>query len=133
VASPNTVPIYPGTIRSAVAKTSAANTGRDGSGTVVSLFTAGALGSLVSRVGVINGTAIGGGSTAGVARLFRTTGGVSQLIDEVALPTASPTASVVGTRVQFNRTNIQLISGESLSVATSVADPTDYEAEGGDY
>lgn len=134
MASYNTAPIYPGTIKSATVRMSAANTARDGSGTLGTLVTAGAQGSLVTRVGVISSAAVGA-STPMVARLWRVNGGTITLIDEVALATATTSNTVVGTRTVFNRTNILLAAGaaEILKVTISIAEAVDFEAEYGDY
>lgn len=132
MANPNTVPIAIGSVNNANVRVSTANTARDGTGTLTTLFTAGAQGSLVSRITVINTAALGA-STASVARLWRTSGATTTLEDEVALPTATTSATVVGTKVTFGKTDIYLEGADILKVTISVSEAHDFEAEGGDF
>jgi hypothetical protein len=129
----NTTPIYPGVVRTAQARVSAANANRDGTGTLVTLATAGTDGSVVARVGGVRSGAAAAAETAQVARLWRVNGGTKTLIDEVLLGSLTPNTAAIGTRFQFNRTNIVLGSGEVLAVSQTVAENVDYEAELGDY
>ncbi len=133
MANANIHPITPDTIRNQTLSHATANTLRDGTGTITSLFTAGLRGSVVNRVLATHAGAIGAASTALVARLWKTNGGTSRLVDEVAIPAATPTAAVVGTAVTFAKTNIVLVSGDSLGVTLSVSEAVHFAAEGGDF
>ncbi len=136
MANPNTAPVYPGSVVTGSVKVAAANTARDGSGTLQPFTPAmlgGAQGRVVTRVGGMSSAAVGA-STPMVARLWRVSAAaVKSLIDEVAIPTATTSNTVVGTRFTFNRTNIMLGPGEELKVTQSIAEAVDYEAESGDY
>lgn len=130
----NVQPIAPSAPRNEQVSLATANTVRDGSGTITSLFVGAALGSVVNRVGLIDAIASGSTSTAKVARLWKTRSGTSRLIEEKAIVTASPTTSVVCTRIVFDTTDILLAdSSESLGVTITVAEAVHFTAEGGDF
>jgi hypothetical protein len=82
-------PIFIGTPKNSVASVSTANTNRDGTGTLVTLHTAGTLGARVDRIGI---TATGT-TTAGMVRLFLSDGSVNRLVVEVAVTAVTPSAS----------------------------------------
>jgi hypothetical protein len=83
---------FAATPRSEVATISTANTNRDGTGTITSVFTAGANGSRVERIEIkANAT-----TTAGMVRLFRKKGaGAWKLWREYAITAVTPSASAV--------------------------------------
>lgn len=130
--------IYPGAVKTANVKVSSANTARDGSGSLTALVAAiaaasGGTGAVVSRIGILSSAAIGA-STPMVARLWRVSAGaVITLEDEIALVTATTSNTVVGTRTQFNRTNIILAPGDALKVTISIAEAVDFAAEYAEY
>ncbi len=135
MANPNTAPVYPGSVLTTTQRLSAANTARDGTGSLGAFtpaLTGGAQGTIVTRIGGMSSAAVGA-STPMVARLWRVNGAVITLIDEVAIVTATTSNTVVGTRFAFNRTNILVASGESIKVTQSIAEAVDYEAEYGNY
>lgn len=72
------------------AQLSAANTNRDGSGTLVDLFTAGTFGAILAKVELV----ATGTTTAGVIRLFLYDGTNNRLYDEVLVSAITPSASV---------------------------------------
>lgn len=113
---------------------SVANTLRDGTGTITALLTAGANGAIVARVRARHMGAITVASTAMVVRLWVTSGATKVMIDEVALPTATPTVAVIGTAVTFPLGNYTLKAGEILGVTTSISEAVGFVADqGGDY
>lgn len=113
---------------------SVANTLRDGTGTLSALATAGAQGALFARVRATHMGAITVASTAMVVRLWVTSGANKVMIDEAALPSVTPTASVPGSTVTFSKTNISLKAGEVLSVTTSVSEAVGFVPDqGGDF
>lgn len=134
----NTNPIAVGSPKAGCLVLSAANTNRDGTtGAYSTLFTAGSNGAMINRVRVIHMGAVTVASTAMVCRLWRTVtvpGAANVLEDEVALPSVTPTNSVVGSVVAFSKTNIQLAPGEILKVSQSIAESVGYVADqGGDF
>lgn len=110
---------------------SVANTLRDGTGTLTALATAGTNGGLFFRVRATHMGAITVASTAMVVRLWVTSGANKVMIDEAALTSVTPTASVPGSTVTFSKTNISLKAGEVLSVTTSVSEAVGFVADGG--
>jgi hypothetical protein len=125
------------TLKNGQAVVSAANAARDGTGTLVTLYTAGTSGALIPRVMAAHQGAAGAASTAMSLRLFRVNSGatVKTLISEVLLPTATPAAgTALGSSVTFPKTNITLASGEALAVAQTAAESVAYDCDqGGDY
>jgi len=136
----NTTPIFVLTPNVGQARVTAANTASEGSGTLTTLFTAGANGSRVDRVTVRNAQVSAAASSANVVRVFitDTSGSNPRLYAEAALPTATRSTSVIGatTTITFLG-GLVLASGQLLSVCQSVyagaQDQVDYTAEGGDY
>ena len=136
----NTTPIFTLTPNIGLASVAAANTASDGSGTLVTLFTAGASGSRVERIRYHNAQATAAASSAMVIRFFITdTGGANpKLLDEVALATATRSVSAVGATGTLSFSNGLFIpSGTIIKVIQSVyagaQDLMHYVAEGGDY
>ena len=100
------------------ARIAAANTAADGSGTLVTLITAGASGSRVDGVR-FRSTAVFATSTANVHRIFLsdTDGTNDRLIGEVATATATRSATAVGATSIFTFDQpIIMLSGQIMSV-----------------
>ena len=74
-----TAPVFYTTQRAAMATISSANTNRDGSGTLGTVFTAGASGSKIERI-IAQAT---GNTTAGMVRLYIHDGSSAKLVDEI--------------------------------------------------
>lgn len=150
LANPN--PIYVLSPRRGTFRLSAANTAKDGTGTVNALFTALALaskggGSLVERVSVVASAT----TTAGVIRLFisDSAGTNYRLYMEFPVPAWTASATVVGwttgsllagtvateasVKSPWINVNIRLEPGQILGVTTNNAEAFEAHAEGGDY
>lgn len=84
-------PYFSGTPKTTTVSFGTANTNRDGSGTLATLITAGASGSMVNGV-VVKGT---GTTTAGMIRVFHYDGSNNRLVGEVIV-----TAITVGAAVE---------------------------------
>lgn len=82
-------PVFAATPKLAQGQLSAANTGRDGSGTVVTCFTAGASGSLVQRI-TVKATQT---TTAGMVRVYAKISSTFTLIKELEVPANTVSAS----------------------------------------
>lgn len=109
---------YAATPRSAVAQVSTANTNRDGTGTIATVFTAGSNGSRVDDIWIV-GT---GTTTAGVVRLFVNDGTNTRLWQEVMVTAITPSVSVqVFNTALFNQALI-LPNGWSLRASTQIAE-----------
>jgi len=132
----NTSPIYTKTPNHGFGVVATANTAMDGTGTVVTVFTAGASGSYVSEI-VFK---FAGSSVATVARIFENNGSSTSvaannsLVMEQQLPnvTASNSTPQPDIVVPVNRT---LPAGYKLTVAigTTVASNIAITVLGGDY
>lgn len=81
---------YASTVRTAQAQVSTANTNRNGTGTIVTVFTAGSNGSRIDDI-YITATAT---TTAGVVRLFLNDGTNTYLWREILVPAITPSTTV---------------------------------------
>lgn len=122
-------PAFASTPRAASAALSAANTNRDGTGAVVTVFTAGSGGSKIEEVRIVPA----GATTPGIVRLFLFDGSTYALFHEAAIAGNSPSASqaVVVTVLTFD--NLMLPSGWSLRASTHNAEAIKVHAFGGDF
>ena len=109
---------YAATQRNAVGQVSTANTARDGTGTIATIFTAGSNGSRVDDIWI---TATGT-TTAGVVRLFINDGTNTRLWQEVMVTAATPSTTVqVFNTALFNQALI-LPNNYSLRASTHNAE-----------
>lgn len=136
----NTSPIFTLVPNCATSQIAAANVTRDGSGALVTAFTAGTNGSLLSKITFTNSQATAGVSVLKVLRIYvtDTSGANPRLRGEIALPTLTPSNTVIGATALFTFTDgLVLKSGQLVKVSQSLcataADNTDVVAEGGDY
>lgn len=109
---------YAATPRSASGQVTVANTNRDGTGTIVTVFTAGASGSRVDDIWIVaTGTV-----TAGVVRLFVNDGTNTRLWQEIMVTATTPsTTQQVFNTALFNQALI-LPNGWSLRASTNNAE-----------
>ena len=114
----------------AAAEISAANTNRDGTGTVVVVKTAGSDGSRIDLLRVV----AEGTTTAGVIRLFIHDGTSFFLVKEILVTAVTPSTSTEVFSSEWVPTEpILLPSGYSLRAATNNAETFNVFAFGGDY
>lgn len=106
---------YASTVRAAVAQVTTANTNRNGTGTIVTVFTAGANGSRIDDIS-IDAT---GTTTAGVVRLFLNDGSTSYLWQEILVTAVTP--STTQAVWSYTLLNLALVipSGWSLRASTN--------------
>jgi len=109
---------YAATPAGAMAVISAANTARDGTGTIVTVETAGASG---TRIDDITITATGT-TTAGMVRLFLHDGTNARLWREVPVTGITPTASVQAFTATLSNLALVLQTGWSLRASTEKAE-----------
>jgi hypothetical protein len=136
----NTSPIFTLVPNATVSTIAAANTARDGSGTLVTAFTAGTNGSRLDFIIFISSQATAGASSARVQRVFLTdTSGLNPtIISEIVLSAVTASTTAIGATATITFTNgLILKSGQVVKVAQSVyasaADNTSVLARGGDY
>lgn len=112
----NTDPIFTNVPNVGCATVSAANTGRDGTGTLVTVFTAGASGSRIDKV-VIRGLV---STTAGMVRLFLHDGSNAHLIEEVPVTAITAAAAVAGfgAVIDFNPNASTSVAAGGLVIPT---------------
>jgi hypothetical protein len=124
-----TQPAFATVPRIGSAQVSAANTNRDGTGTVVTVITGVAAGTRIAEV-VVEATVT---TTAGMVRLYLFDGTNTRLFDEVAIAAATPSASVKTTRVSTVYTNLILPSASwQLRASTHNAEAINVIALGAD-
>lgn len=124
-----TQPAFATVPRIGSAQVSAANTNRDGTGTIVTIITGVAAGTRIAEV-VVEATVT---TTAGMVRLYLFDGTNTRLFDEVAIAAATPSASVRATRVSTVYTNLILPSASwQLRASTHNAETMNVIALGAD-
>jgi hypothetical protein len=124
-------PSFTSTPRVGVANVSAANTGRDGSGTITALLTGAAAGTKVFEIAA-QATVT---TTAGMVRIFLSTdsGTTWRLFDELAIAAATVSASVKGTRIATTYANLVLPdASHRLGCTTHAAESINVVALAGD-
>ena len=109
---------YASTARTAIAQATSANTNRDGTGTIATVFTAGASGSRIDDVTI---TAVGT-TTAGMVRLFLHDGTNARLLREVAVSAITPSGTVAAFTASLTNLALVLQSGWSLRASTHNAE-----------
>lgn len=123
-------PGFAATPRCAIAQISSANTLRDGTGTIGTVFTAGASGSRIETV-VITAT---GTTTAGMVRLFVHNGSTAYLLQEVPVYAITPSSTVPSFYAMIGFENGFIIpTGYSLRASTHNAETFNVIALGGDF
>ena len=121
---------YASTPRAAVGQVSTANTNRDGTGTLATIFTAGASGSRIDDI-VIKAV---GTTTAGMVRLFLHDGTNARLLDEIAVPAITPSATVPSFVAKLVDLAELLPNGWSLRASTNNAETFNIlVTRGGDF
>lgn len=124
-----TSPAYTAIPRTERATISAANTNRDGTGTIVNLFTAGANGSRVERITIC----ATGTTTAGMIRFYLFDGTNTDLWLEVSVTAITPSATVESFYSQLGSLSFILSNSKSIRVSTNNAESFRIIAEGGDF
>lgn len=109
---------YAATPATAVAQVTTANTARDGTGTIVTVETAGTNG---TRIDDITVTAVGT-TTAGMVRLFLHDGTNARLWREVAVTAITPSATVAAFTASLTNLGLILATGWSLRASTEKAE-----------
>ena len=129
--APNSVPRF--TLPencSAVGQVTAANTNRDGTGTIATILTAGAEGTLIEMVRV---QAVGT-TTAGMIRLYIHDGSNARLWAEILVTAITPSGTVEAWEGEYVPTKpLVLPTGYSLRASTHNAETFNVFALGGNY
>ena len=123
-------PGFAATPRCAIAQISTANTLRDGTGTIGTVFTAGASGSRIENVTI----AATGTTTAGMVRLFVHNGTTAYLLQEIPVYAITPSSTVSSfyAYVQFEN-GLIIPTSYSLRASTNNAETFNVIAQGGDF
>jgi hypothetical protein len=128
-------PSYAATPKCGLGQVSIANTARDGTGTIATVFTAGANG---SRIDAIDIKAVGT-TTAGMIRLFIHDGTNARLLTEIPVMAITPSGTLPSWEVQLNVNTMTqalplvLPTGYSLRASTEKAEAFNVIALGGDF
>ncbi len=136
----NTSPIFTLTPKAVTANIAAANTARNGSGTLVTLFTAGVNGSRVDFITFTSSQATPTTSAAKVMRVYITdeSGLNPRLISEIVMAAATASNTAIGATATITFTNGLVINAGQIilvsqSVYGSAADATDVLLRGGNF
>lgn len=131
----STSPQYASTPRCGIGQASAANTNRDGTGTLATILTAGASG---SRIDAVNIKAVAT-TTAGMIRLFIHDGTNALLLTELPVLALTPSATLPSWEAQLTTNNMSQVlpvilpTGYSLRASTHNAETFNVIAIGGDF
>ena len=126
---------YAATPKCGIGQVSVANTNRDGTGTIETVFSAGTSG---SRIDAIDLKAVGT-TTAGMIRLFIHDGANARLLTEVTVTALTPSGTLPSWEVQLNTNTMTQVlplllpTGYSLRAATNNAETFNVIAQGGDF
>lgn len=126
---------YAATPKLGIGQVSVANTNRDGTGTIATIFSAGANG---SRIDAIDLKAVGT-TTAGMIRLFIHDGTNARLLTEVPVTAITPSGTLPSWESQLNTNTMTQVlplllpAGYSLRAATNNAETFNVIAQGGDF
>lgn len=129
------IPSYAAAPKMGVGQVSVANPNRDGTGTLATIFTAGASG---SRIDALALKAVGT-TTAGMIRLFIHDGTDSRLLAELPVQAVTPAATTPAWEVQQTTNSMSqllpliLPTGYSLRASTEKAESINVIAIGGDF
>ena len=129
------IPAYAATPKCGIAQISTANANHDGTGTIATVFSAGANG---SRIDAIDIKAVGT-TTTGMIRLFIHDGNNARLLTEVPVVAVTPSATCPSWEAQLNTNSMSQIlplvlpSGYSLRTSTGKAETFNVIALGGDF
>ena len=126
-----TTPIFTDAVRHAVAQVTTANAALDGTGTPVTIFTAGADGSCISKVtakAIVT-------TTTGMIRLFVHNGTTAFLIAELTVDAITPSATVAAWTEDWTPPGgaLYLPTGYSLRATTEKTETFNIHAIGGDF
>ena|SRR5688572_27780990 len=126
-------PAFAATPRLSNVAISTANTNRDGTGTVGTVFTAGASGSRLERIRIMGVGTV----TAGMVRLFIHDGSNYKLWKEIAVTATTPSGTVAGWEQEidcsYNGAALLLPASYSLRASTHNAETFHVHAVGGDF
>lgn len=106
---------YASTVRAASGQVTTANTNRNGTGTIVSVFTAGSSGSRIDDIYIV----ATGTTTAGVVRLFISDGTNIRLWQEILVSAVTPSTTVQVWSYTLLNQALLLPSGYSLQASTN--------------
>lgn len=126
---------YAYTPRQGIVSILTANTAKDGTGTIATVFIAGASGSRIDQV-AIKATVT---TTAGTVRLFIHNGTAAFLLTEIPVVAQTSSATTTSYEAQLNTNNMSqlfpiiLPTGYSLRAATNNAENFTVFAQGGDF
>lgn len=126
----NTTPIFVGTPKNPQVRISVANTGRDGSGTLGTVVTAGSSGDFYKGVHVCAEVA----TTADVVRIFIQDGGSgnNELIKELIIPAITPSTTIeAATADWFPPGGIVLAASSKLLASTDQGKTYSVSLQGG--
>lgn len=126
-------PIFVQAPRSAIGSLATANTNRDGSGTIATVWTAGSNGSRIDHIDI----QAYGTTTAGVIRLYIYDGSTAMLWKEILVTAITPSTTLAAWSYTLDCTLGQnllvLQSGYSLRASTHNAENFRCSAIGGDF
>jgi hypothetical protein len=133
-------PLFAQSVKTGKVAISTANTARDGTGAMGTVFTAGAAGSVITSILLQSAGPSGVAITAGMIRLFIDNGaGVIHLFKEIPVQAGTPSASVAGFSEMLTPGNqlppggLRLQPGFILKASTHISEIFHVVADYGDF
>ena len=127
---PNDVPLFEGDPKIGAVSIATANAGRDGTGTVGTVITAGTQGNLITLIRVIARST----TTAGMIRLFLYDGTAYHFYAEIPVTAVTPSATVAAFVAELVPAQpLKLPASWSLRASTEKAETFEVLAFGGEY
>jgi len=124
----NTIPVFPVSWQTAMARINTANANLDGTGTIADIYTAGTSGALIYHIQVKAEVT----TTAGMIRLYIKKAGTYYIFDELIV-TAITKSATVPSFVQTAPYNIKIEAGDIISASTEKAEMFSITVFGGEY
>jgi hypothetical protein len=118
MATRNTSPVIPATARIGIGALTAANTNRDGTGTIVTLLTGTAEGTVIDRVRIKSIVT----TTAGMVRFYLHNGSTAELIKEVVVSAITVAAGTAGFESEWVPDDL-ILPDASHSLRASIHNP----------
>lgn len=129
----STRPAYASTPRCSIGQLAIANANRDGTGTVVTIFTAGVSGSRIEHIDIMGQGTV----TGGMVRLYIYDGATYRLWKELAVTATTPSGTVPGFFLQVDCSTpgsvLILPAGYSLRGSTANGEIFNVHCFGGDF
>lgn len=125
-----TAPVFAVTPNTQVSQVSAANSNRDGTGTLVTIFTAGSSGSIIEKI-IVRSTVT---TTAGMVRFYYDDGTNTRLVEELVVAAITVGAAIEAFEgTVANLEELVVETGHTIKASIENAEATNILVHGSDF